>query len=118
MHSRKDLADYSIHFCGVTFQAACRAGLLSGVEAGAALAAALRALRTHGHHDANQAALLALGVQVSSFCIYTCILVTMTGRRVGCCHIVFFKICDLGRTRRQIDVQFEYDIFRAIYSSK
>lgn len=45
-------------------KAALQAGRLSAPEAGAALAATLHALRTHGQHDANQAALLALGVQV------------------------------------------------------
>lgn len=45
-------------------RAALQAGRLSAAEAGAALAAALHALRTHGQHDANQVALLALGVQV------------------------------------------------------
>lgn len=45
-------------------KAALQAGRFSAAEAGAALAAALHALRTHGQHDANQAALLALGVQV------------------------------------------------------
>ncbi|XP_075972156.1 exportin-5-like protein Ranbp21 [Anticarsia gemmatalis] len=39
------------------------AGRVGAGEAGAALSAVLQALRVHGQHDANQAALLALAVQ-------------------------------------------------------
>ncbi|XP_060800785.1 exportin-5 [Amyelois transitella] len=42
---------------------ALAAGRVGAGEAGGALAAALAALRTHGQHDANQAALLALALQ-------------------------------------------------------
>lgn len=45
-------------------RAALAGGRLGAGEAGAALAAALQALRVHGAHDANQAALLALGLHL------------------------------------------------------
>ncbi|XP_028163175.1 exportin-5-like [Ostrinia furnacalis] len=44
-------------------RAALAGGRVSAAEASGALAAVLQALRTHGQHDANQAALLALAVQ-------------------------------------------------------
>ncbi|XP_063635892.1 exportin-5 [Cydia splendana] len=44
-------------------RAALDAGLVGDAEASGALAAVLQALRAHGQHDANQAALLALAVQ-------------------------------------------------------
>ncbi|KPJ15637.1 Exportin-5, partial [Papilio machaon] len=47
-------------------RAALAAGRVGAADASGALAAVLQALRTHGQHDANQAALLALAVQVSS----------------------------------------------------
>ncbi|GBP07029.1 Exportin-5 [Eumeta japonica] len=45
-------------------RAALEANRVTANEANGALAAVLQALRTHGQHDANQAALLALAVQV------------------------------------------------------
>ncbi|KPJ15304.1 Exportin-5 [Papilio machaon] len=44
-------------------RAALAAGRVGAADASGALAAVLQALRTHGQHDANQAALLALAVQ-------------------------------------------------------
>ncbi|KAJ0179536.1 hypothetical protein K1T71_005248 [Dendrolimus kikuchii] len=44
-------------------RAAAGGGRVGAAEASGALAAVLQALRTHGQHDANQAALLALAVQ-------------------------------------------------------
>ncbi|XP_049888101.1 exportin-5 [Pectinophora gossypiella] len=44
-------------------RAALEAGRVGAADASGALAAVLQALRTHGQHDANQAALLALAVQ-------------------------------------------------------
>lgn len=43
---------------------ALAAGRVGAGEANGALTAVLQALRLHGQHDANQAALLALAVQV------------------------------------------------------
>ncbi|XP_059051314.1 exportin-5 [Achroia grisella] len=56
----------SLRACALALPAlrgALAAGLVGPAEANGALAAALHALRTHGQHDANQAALLALAVQ-------------------------------------------------------
>lgn len=48
-------------------RAALDCGRVDATEASGALAAVLQALRAHGQHDANQAALLQLAVQVLGY---------------------------------------------------
>lgn len=59
----------SLRACALALPAlrgALAAGRVCAGEAGGALSAVLHALRLHGQHDANQAALLQLAVQVGT----------------------------------------------------